>query len=187
MEEIFALPANGVFSNSVKQILGLLRPVDGSQATRSPQVETDPPSSLRSFVSQSGFGQNGGREVSSSRMIVSSNDDIESRTEKETREYASSVDTLTPPRKWVQWCVGTRKVRLHEIWVEDNNKLKSGCQFIQELQKSYRRIRGLRWWFSLSSLAEVKIVKACSLLPPCAHKLTNADRSSSRQPRLGYV
>lgn len=41
---------------------------------------------------------------------------------------------------------------------------KNGRQFLKELKTGYRKLRGVRWWFSLTDLARIKIVKFVRLL-----------------------
>jgi len=48
---------------------------------------------------------------------------------------------------------------VQEICVEGSSGAKNGRQFLQELKTGYRKLRGLRWWFSLTDLAKIKIVK----------------------------
>lgn len=91
------------------------------------------------------------------------------KSQRTQRAYpSSSVDTsLKPetevddsPTKWVHWCVDATKTRLHEICVEAQTGAKRGREFINELIDSYRRLRGIRWWLSLTDCATVKVVKA---------------------------
>lgn len=61
--------------------------------------------------------------------------------------------------KWVQWCVGSKRTRAWDICVEGLPGPKRGRQFLQELKKTYRTLRGFRYWLSLTTLAGVKVVK----------------------------
>lgn len=90
------------------------------------------------------------------------------RSQRTQRAYpSSSVDILFEtemevgysPGKWVHWCVDATKTRLHEICVEAQTGAKRGREFINELIDSYRRLRGVRWWLSLTDCATVKVVK----------------------------
>lgn len=90
------------------------------------------------------------------------------RSQRTQRTYpSSSIDTLSKtgmkvvdfPGKWVHWCVDATKTRLHEICVEAQTGAKRGREFINELIDSYRRLRGVRWWLSLTDCAAVKVVK----------------------------
>jgi hypothetical protein len=112
---------------------------------------------------------------SSTDLTSSSSADSTSKSRKAQRtqrEYPSNpvVDLLETetgvsdsPRKWVHWCVDATKTRLHEICVEAQTGAKRGCEFINELIYSYRRLRGIRWWFSLTDCATVKVVKVSRL------------------------
>lgn len=48
---------------------------------------------------------------------------------------------------------------MQEICVEGPSGAKNGRYFLQELKIGYRKLRGLRWWLSLTDLAQIKIVK----------------------------
>jgi hypothetical protein len=94
------------------------------------------------------------------------------RSQHTQRTYpSSSADTLVKtgmevvdsPGKWVHWCVDATKTRLHEICVEAQIGAKRGREFINELIDSYRRLRGIRWWLSLTDCAAVKVVKVGGL------------------------
>jgi hypothetical protein len=61
--------------------------------------------------------------------------------------------------KWVQWCVGSRRTRLREICVQGPSGAKSGRKFLQELKSIYKQLRGFRYWFCLTTLTRVKLVK----------------------------
>lgn len=107
--------------------------------------------------------------TSSSAIDVSSQSRRSQRTQ---RTYpSSSIDILSKPEveivdspgKWVHWCVDATKTRLHEICVEAQTGAKRGREFINELIDSYRRLRGIRWWLSLTDCAAVKVVKVGEL------------------------
>lgn len=61
--------------------------------------------------------------------------------------------------KYVHWCVDSSKTHLHDICVESKVEAKRGRAFIKEVVTSYKKLRGIRWWFSLTHCAEVKVVK----------------------------
>ncbi|MCJ1264270.1 hypothetical protein MMC22_004141 [Lobaria immixta] len=61
--------------------------------------------------------------------------------------------------KYVHWCVDSSKTHLHDICVESKVEAKGGRAFITELLTSYKKLHGIRWWFSLTHCAEVKLVK----------------------------
>lgn len=73
-----------------------------------------------------------------------------------------AINILGPPsavEKYVHWCVDSSKTYLHDICVESKIGAKKGRSFIEELLISYKSLRGVRWWFSLTHCAEVKLVK----------------------------
>ena len=127
--------------------------------------ETDGGGSNTNFRSSSSWSDS---IASSTLSNLSSKSQGPQRTR---RAYPSSnVDTFVKtqmevgdsPRKWVHWCVDATKTRLHEICVEAQIGAKRGSEFINELVSSYRRLRGVRWWFSLVDCATVKVVKVSS-------------------------
>lgn len=61
--------------------------------------------------------------------------------------------------KYVHWCVDSSKTHLHDICVESEMEAKKGRAFIKELLTSYKKLRGIRWWFSLTHCSGVKLVK----------------------------
>ena len=98
---------------------------------------------------------------------------VSRRHQRTQRAYPpSSVDSLSKAdvevdealKKWIHWCVDASKTRLHEICVEAPTGAKRGCEFIKELVGSYRKIRGIRWWLSLTDCAAVKVVKVGKML-----------------------
>jgi hypothetical protein len=66
--------------------------------------------------------------------------------------------------KFVHWCIGTATTHVQNICVEATEGAKTGTAFIKELVTSYRKFRGVRWWFSLTDLANVKIIQVMSFL-----------------------
>ena len=61
--------------------------------------------------------------------------------------------------QWIHWCVGSRRTRVHDICVKGRSDTKTGRDFLCELKRQYRKLRGLRWYLSLTDFARVKIVK----------------------------
>ncbi|KAF2465752.1 uncharacterized protein BDR25DRAFT_360279 [Lindgomyces ingoldianus] len=113
---------------------------------------------------------------SSADLISSSSIDSFSksrRSQRTQRAYPSiSVNTTSniemevgdSPRKWVYWSVDSTKTRLHEICVEAQTGAKRGREFINELLESYRRLRGIRSWLSLTDCATSTEVQALTIL-----------------------
>jgi hypothetical protein len=46
--------------------------------------------------------------------------------------------------------------------VHDQAGPRSGREFLKELKQKYRKLRGIRWWFSLTDCAKVRFVKVSS-------------------------
>ena len=80
------------------------------------------------------------------------------------KEASNIVSEGTPGTKIIHWCVDSadRRTFLHNICLEK----KKGRDFIVELCKSYRKLRGWKWLFSMTTCAEIKIVKASSQIWP---------------------
>ncbi|KAL9033583.1 MAG: hypothetical protein Q9180_005869, partial [Flavoplaca navasiana] len=70
---------------------------------------------------------------------------------------------IRPAPEYIHWCVDTAPQRtlLYEVCKE---KMK-GKDFINELCRSYRKIRGWRWYFSMTTCAEIKFVNHTSIHP----------------------
>lgn len=62
-------------------------------------------------------------------------------------------------KKLVHWCIGGATAQVHNVYVEGTEGAKTGTMFIEELIGSYRKLRGIRRWFSLTDLANVKFIK----------------------------
>jgi hypothetical protein len=62
-------------------------------------------------------------------------------------------------KKLVHWCIGGATAHVHNVCVEGTEGAKTGTIFIEELIGSYRKLRGMRRWFSLTDLANVKFIK----------------------------
>ena len=76
------------------------------------------------------------------------------RPESQGLELKSSQMHTAP--EYIHWCVDTAPQRtlLYEVCKE---KMK-GKDFINELCRSYRKIRGWRWYFSMTTCAEIRFV-----------------------------
>ncbi|OCK73877.1 hypothetical protein K432DRAFT_430344 [Lepidopterella palustris CBS 459.81] len=99
----------------------------------------------------------------------------------------SKAASQNPPidtAKYVHWCVDSARTQVHNVCVEAAVGAKTGSQFIQELLSSYRRLRGLRWWFSLTDCANVKLVKFVRLFENEAIVACRPDRVTVRDIRL---
>lgn len=80
---------------------------------------------------------------------------------------ASIVSQNNPAAEYIHWCVdtGPQRTLLHEVCKEE----KKGNDFINELCRSYRKIRGWRWYFSMTTCAEIKFVNVW--YTPCAQRV----------------
>lgn len=69
---------------------------------------------------------------------------------------ATVVSQTHPAPEYIHWCVDAAPQRtlLYEICKEK----KKGKDFINELCRSYRKIRGWRWYFSMTTCAEIRFV-----------------------------
>ena len=63
--------------------------------------------------------------------------------------------------KYIHWCVdiATQATLLRDICLEKIN----GRDFIEELRSSYRKLRGWRWYLSLTTCTEIKFIKVSSM------------------------
>ena len=72
----------------------------------------------------------------------------------------SVIDT---PEKltYLHWCVdsASSKTIVHHICVEQKN----GKDFLNDLHTSYRKLRGWRWYLSMTTCAEIKLVRVSHL------------------------
>lgn len=77
--------------------------------------------------------------------------------ESQGLEFNSTVlSQIHPAPEYIHWCVDTAPQRtlLHEVC----KKTMKGKDFINELYRSYRKIRGWRWYFSMTTCAEIRFV-----------------------------
>lgn len=78
-----------------------------------------------------------------------------------SEQNATIISDATPTLKHIHWCVDSAPQRtfLHHICIEQ----KKGKDFINELCKSYKKLRGWRWYLSMTTCTEIKLVKVrCS-------------------------
>lgn len=68
----------------------------------------------------------------------------------------------TTPLKYIHWCVDTamRGTLLQDICLE---KIE-GKNFIDELRSSYRKLRGWRWYLSMTTCTEIRLIKVVAFL-----------------------
>lgn len=76
---------------------------------------------------------------------------------QDSKQRSSAASSTVPPTKHIHWCVdsATRQIFLKDIYIKPYN----GREFFNELRKSYRKIRGLKWYISMTTCAEIKLVK----------------------------
>jgi hypothetical protein len=73
-----------------------------------------------------------------------------------TSRRVSPNDTRN--KEFIHWCIGKATSDVHNICIEAAKGALTGTMFIKELISSYRKFRGLRWWFLLTDIANVKII-----------------------------
>jgi len=77
------------------------------------------------------------------------------------------LNTGSSSEKYIHWCVdsASRDTKLHHVCVESPVLATfGGNRFIEELNTSYKRLRGWRWIFSFQICIKAKIVRVCA--PP---------------------
>ena len=111
-----------------------------------------------------------GFRASTSALIGKTTSNLQqSRTRKESacpasqgsEQNSTTVSNPTPTPKYVHWCVDSapRRTSLHHICIEK----KKGKDFFDELCKSYKKLRGWRWYLSMTTCTEIRLVKVrCS-------------------------
>ena len=74
-----------------------------------------------------------------------------------SEQNATIVSNATLTTKYIHWCVDSapRRTFLHHICIEK----KKGKDFVDELCKSYKKLRGWRWYFSMTTCTEIKLVR----------------------------
>lgn len=104
-------------------------------------------------------------------------------------EESATSPRNTPP-KYIHWCVDSAPQRtlLHPICIEK----KKGEDFLDELRKSYRKIRGWRWYLSMTTCAETKLVNHKSVHTPekkvvkCCHEKQKVLPKHNEQHEWSY-
>lgn len=140
-----------------------LRP-DSSQHSSTPGETASSTSSLQSnsFVrSFSGSQQHSPMRQRNTKYSLSGKSDANRGTDL-SGSGSIAIDVVGPSsavEKYVHWCVDSSRTHLHDICVESKIEAKKGQAFIKELLTSYKKLRGIRWWFSLTHCAGVKLVK----------------------------
>lgn len=77
-----------------------------------------------------------------------------------------SLGNPNPPmftNKYFHWCVDCGQTFLHYINTSSSHRVKRGEDFVRELKRSYKQLRGLRWYLSLTDCATVKLVEVCNV------------------------
>ncbi len=87
----------------------------------------------------------------------SSRKNQQSHTSQVFNQDATAAATAIPPPKSIHWCVGSsrRRTLLHNTCVNQ----KEEREFIDELCNSYRTLRGWKWYLSMTTCIEIKIVR----------------------------
>ena len=69
----------------------------------------------------------------------------------------ASIANTAQILKYIHWCVDSAPSRtfLHHVCIER----KEGNEFINDLHNSYRRLRGWRWYLSMTTCAEIRLVR----------------------------
>lgn len=98
---------------------------------------------------------------------------------------SGTIQASTDREKYFHWCVDSAKTLLHDICVQSPVEAKTGRDFVKELRKSYRRLRGIRWWLSFTDCANVKLVKVRFNYGLMCHYQTNSNHMSKVCPTFG--
>ena len=105
--------------------------------------------------------------------------DEESTNPADTGNFQSKEVVCEPPRlpKYIHWCVDTadRRTFMDHICIEE----KQGPAFVEDLIRKYKARRGWRWLFSLTTCAEIKLVKVSSSSSQLSVNFNNHIQSSS--------
>lgn len=121
------------------------------------------PTHNTSLPSSSGSG---GLRASTSALIGKATRNLQqrfrgnesARSASQGSEQDATIDGNPPPDpKYINWCVDSAPSRTfrHSICLEE----KKEKYFIDELYKSYKKLRGWRWYLSMTTCAEIKLVK----------------------------
>lgn len=78
------------------------------------------------------------------------------RESQELEENTAIASHSNPPPSYIHWCVDAAPQRtlLHQICIEE----QKGKAFLDELYRSYKKLRGWRWYFSMMTCAEIRLV-----------------------------
>jgi hypothetical protein len=107
-----------------------------------------------------------GLKAATSTLITNISNTLRQRASKNTQpcssnqtpyRTANNTSNNTPSPKSIHWCVddAARRTLYHNICIEK----KKGKDFINELCKSYRKLRGWKWFLSMTTCAEIRLVK----------------------------
>lgn len=116
-------------------------------------------------VSSSSWSTVGQGEASASASNGQSAENLQQRPTRNRNALPESqglelnstvISQRRPAPEYIHWCVDTAPQRtlLYEVC---KGKMK-GKDFINELCRSYRKIRGWRWYFSMTTCAEIRFV-----------------------------
>ena len=116
-------------------------------------------------VSSSSWSTVGQGEASASASNGQSAENLQQRPTRNRNALPESqglelnstfISQIRPAPEYIHWCVDTAPQRtlLYEVC---KGKMK-GKDFINELCRSYRKIRGWRWYFSMTTCAEIRFV-----------------------------
>lgn len=76
---------------------------------------------------------------------------------------SNTTDATDPatPLRYIHWCVDSaaQTTLLRDICLQKIN----GKNFIDELRSSYRKLRGWRWYLSLTTCTEIRLIKVRSV------------------------
>ena len=78
---------------------------------------------------------------------------------QELQENTTIASNGNPSPSYIHWCVDSAPQRtlLHQICIKE----QKGKAFLDELYMSYKKLRGWRWYFSMMTCAEIKLVNVC--------------------------
>jgi len=106
--------------------------------------------------------------TSSTSQVAGSSRQRQTQAAQSNRSNSAGSTSLRTPsisvnsnEKYIHWCVDSSRseTNLYHICVESPSSAKNGIEFISELRKSYKKSRGIRRLFSLTTCAEIKLVK----------------------------
>lgn len=65
----------------------------------------------------------------------------------------------TPKESYVHWCVDSTRYETALNHIPVISKETKDKKLIEELRKKYRKTRGLRYWFSLTTCCKIKLIE----------------------------